>query len=210
MNFASFDSAKKYAPATQRNREPILQVLKRVLPTQGNILEIASGTGEHAVFFAPHFPQSQWTPSDINPECLQSIIAWRNDCSTENLQVPLKIDVMQADWQKPLLTKNILAIICINMIHIAPWQACLGLIAGTAEILPVDGILYLYGPYKINNQHTTPSNQEFDQYLQMQSPDWGVRNLEEVVEVAQQYDFSLVKTVAMPANNLSVIFRKLK
>ena len=210
MSFASFDSGKKYAPATQRNREPILKVLKQVLPTQGNILEIASGTGEHAVFFASHFAQYQWTPSDINPECLQSIIAWRNDCSIENLQAPLTIDVMQADWHKTLLTTNISAIICINMIHIAPWQACLGLVAGAAEILPVEGILYLYGPYKINKQHTASSNQEFDQYLKMQSPAWGVRNLEDVVEIAQQYNFDLVKTVVMPANNLSVIFRKLK
>ncbi len=208
MNFNPPNSAKKYAPATQRNREPILTVLKEALPSKVNILEIASGTGEHAVFFAPHFPQSRWIPSDINPESLLSIAAWRKDCPTDNLQPPLTLDVAKSNWHKQLIKSKITAIICINMIHISPWQSCLGLMTGAGDLLPQDGILYLYGPYKVNNQHTAPSNQEFDQYLQAQNRAWGVRNLEDVVEIANQFGLKLEKTVAMPANNLSVIFQK--
>ena len=174
MNFNAPNSAKKYAPATQRNREPILTVLKEALPARGNILEIASGTGEHAVFFAPHFPQSKWIPSDINPESLLSIAAWRKDCPTDNnLQPPLTLDVAQPNWEKQLKKSNITAIICINMIHISPWDSCVGLMTGARDLLPQDSILYLYGPYKVNNQHTAHSNQEFDQYLQAQNRDFG-------------------------------------
>lgn len=208
MTFSDSDLAKKYAPATQRNREPILAVLKEILPPQGNILEIASGTGEHALFFAPHFPQSQWIPSDIHPESLLSITAWRKDCLSDNLQPPLTIDVMKTNWYQQLLTSNIRSIVCINMIHIAPWEAYLGLIAGAKQILPKNGILYLYGPYMINNQHTAPSNEQFDQSLQAQNPSWGVRNLDDVVAIADKNGFDLEKTVTMPSNNLSVILRK--
>jgi hypothetical protein len=208
MNFNTSNSAKQYAPATQRNREPILTVLKEILPSPGNILEIASGTGEHAVFFAPHFPKSQWIPSDIQPDSLLSIAAWRKDCPSDNLQPPLTLDVSQFNWERLLIKSQITTIICINMIHISPWSSCIGLMTGAGNLLTENGILYLYGPYKVNNQHIAPSNQEFDQYLQAQNPEWGVRNLEDVVEMANQFGFQLDKTVTMPANNLSVIFRK--
>lgn len=207
---------KQYAPATQRNRQPILDVLKKVLPPSGKILEIASGTGEHAIFLAPHFAPRQWIPSDVNPISLASIKAWRQDCPTDNLQMPLNIDVTMAEWfkvnessLKPDQNQNLItAIVNINMIHISPWQACFGLMAGAKEILPFGGILYLYGPFKINGKHTAVSNEKFDQSLKMQNPHWGVRNLEDVITVAKDYGLMLKETVAMPANNLSVIFQR--
>ncbi len=208
MSFSDIELNKKYAPATQRNREPILEVLQSILSPHANILEIASGTGEHALFFASKCPQWRWIPSDIYPESLLSISAWRQDCPTNNLQPPLKLDMMDKNWYKPLLKSNLDAIICINMIHISPWKACQGLMAGAEQILNTDGILYLYGPYQINQEHTAVSNQEFDQYLQSQNQEWGVRNLEDVSEIALQHNFKLEKTVSMPVNNLSVIFRK--
>ena len=199
---------KKHAPATNRNRQPILEVLKEIIPQTGNILEIASGTGEHSLFFAPHFPQQEWIPSDKQREYLESIQAWRRDCPTDNLQQPMMIDVMKKGWYETLLSRQIKVVICINMIHIAPWLAYLGLIEGAKEILPVKGIVYLYGPYKVQNQHTAPSNEEFDRSLQIQNSTWGVRNLEDVVSVAKENNFVLEKKVSMPANNLSLVFRK--
>ena len=199
---------KKYAAATARNRQPILEVLQTIIPDHGNILEIASGTGEHAYFFAPNFPQQQWIPSDKQSEYLESIKAWQADCPTDNLQLPLSIDVMTSNWYESLLSQGIKTIICINMIHIAPWLAYLGLMTGAKKILPSNGIIYLYGPYKVNNQHTALSNQEFDRYLKSQNSSWGVRNLEDVVCVANDNGFILENKVSMPANNLSLIFRK--
>lgn len=209
MTYSSFQSKKKYAPATQRNREPILAVLKEILPSHGTILEIASGTGEHALFFATNFPQLQWIPSDINPESLLSISAWRQDCKTHNLQPPLRLDMMQTNWQRQLIQSDIQGVICINMIHISPWQSFLGLMAGATQILPKDGILYFYGPYKIDDKHTAPSNEEFDESLKAQNPDWGVRNLNKVIKIGDKYNFQLEKTVEMPTNNLSLVFRHL-
>ncbi len=213
---------RQFAPATQRNREPILQVLSEVLPPAGTVLEISSGTGEHAVFFAPQLTPRLWVPSDPNPVARASIAAWREHCPAENLYPPIALDVCDPVWpveQHPLpealqeldLQKHpIQAIVNINMIHIAPWSACLGLIAGAERLLPSNGILYLYGPFKQDNQHTAPSNEAFDTSLQTQNPEWGVRNLEDVVAVAQAHHLTLVKTVAMPANNLSVIFQRMK
>lgn len=199
---------KRYAIATEKNRQPILEILKEKIPPHGDILEIASGSGEHSLFFAPYFPEKQWIPSDKEKECLDSIKAWREDCLTDNLQLPLEIDVMESNWHQSLTQKNITAIICINMIHISPWEACLGLMTGAREILPFEGILYLYGAYKINNQHTTTSNQEFDNYLRSQNSAWGVRNLEDVIEVAVKNNLTFEKKIPMPSNNFSLIFRK--
>lgn len=213
---------RQFAPATQRNREPILAVLSEVLPPSGTVLEISSGTGEHAVFFAPLLAPRLWVPSDPNPVARASIAAWREHCLAKNLFPPISLDVCDPVWpveqqtlpealQKLDLHQHpIQAIVNINMIHIAPWSACLGLIAGAERLLPSNGILYLYGPFKQANQHTAPSNEAFDASLQMQNPEWGVRNLEDVVAVAQTHHLTLVKTVAMPANNLSVIFQRTK
>ncbi len=199
---------KKYAPATNRNRQPILEILEQIIPDKGNILEIASGTGEHSLFFAPHFPEQKWIPSDKQSECIASINAWKEDCPTENIEVPLCIDVIKKLWHQPLLSRGIKVIICINMIHISPWSAYLGLVKGAKEILPINGLVYLYGPYKINNQHTALSNQEFDRYLQTQDGTWGVRNWEDIESIANDNNFVLENKITMPANNFSLILRK--
>lgn len=204
---------RQYAPATQRNREPILQVLQRVLPPTGTVLEVASGTGEHAVFLASQLQPRFWQPSDPNPVARRSIAAWQAAMQIDNLALPIDLDVQQTPWTVetgavPLLAP-IQAIVSINMIHIAPWSACLGLMAGAGRILPPAGMLYLYGPFQQEGQHTAPSNASFDAMLQAQNPTWGVRHLEAVVEAAQAQQLTLVETVAMPANNLSVIFQRL-
>jgi hypothetical protein len=216
---ADFSDARSYAPATQRNREPILAVLLRVLPDQGTVLEISSGTGEHGVFFAPRLAPRQWLPSDPNPLARASIQAWRAAEPADNLHPPLALDASDARWPleagaaanlPPSLNLEqypVRAIVNINMIHIAPWTACLGLMAGAGRILPSGGVLYLYGPFKRQGNHTAPSNAAFDASLQAQNPAWGVRDLEAVVAVAEAEGLALAEIVAMPANNLSVIFR---
>lgn len=213
------NDARQYASATQRNREPILEVLLQVLPPTGTVLEISSGTGEHAVFFAPRLYPRKWVPSDPNPTARASIAAWRAECSVDTLCPPVVLDVHDPVWivESPQRSEvlpeidfdrePITAIVNINMIHIAPWSACLALMAGAERILPAGGVLYLYGPFKQGGVHTAPSNAAFDQSLQMQNPAWGVRDLEAVVAVAQTHHFSLVRTEPMPANNLSVVFQ---
>ncbi len=212
--------ARQFAPATQRNRDPILSILQEVLPPQGTVLEIASGTGEHAIFFAPRLAPRPWIPSDPNPIARASIAAWQNDCPTDSLYPPIALDVHDPIWpiEQPAQLKTlqgldlkqhpITAIVSINMIHIAPWSACLSLMAGAGRILPAKGILYLYGPFKQNGQHTAPSNAAFDTSLQAQNSEWGVRNLEDVIVVARSQGLSHLKTHPMPANNLSVVFQR--
>jgi SAM-dependent methyltransferase len=211
--------ARQYAPATQRNREPILEVLLQVLPPIGTVLEVSSGTGEHAVFLAPRLHPRKWLPSDPNPVARASIAAWQEHCPADNLYPPIALDARAPVWAveqdelpEPLPDMDfnrdpIVAIVNINMIHIAPWSACLGLMAGAGRILPSGGILYLYGPFKQAGKHMAPSNADFDESLRVQNPEWGVRDLDDVVAVAQAQHLSLVKTYAMPANNLSVIFQ---
>jgi hypothetical protein len=209
------EDARQYAPATQRNQAPILEVLLQVLPPAGTVLEISSGTGEHAVFFAPRLGPRRWLPSDPNPVARESIAAWRRHHPTENLYSPIALDARDEVWsvEQPELQQieleqhPIRAIVNINMIHIAPWSACLGLLAGARRILPAGGVLYLYGPYKQGGKHTAASNAAFDQSLQVQNPEWGVRNLEDVIAAAQTQNLTLLRTVAMPANNLSVVFQ---
>ncbi|NJL85832.1 MAG: DUF938 domain-containing protein [Leptolyngbyaceae cyanobacterium SM1_1_3] len=212
--------ARQYAPATQRNREPILHILQQVLPSRGTVLEISSGTGEHAVFLAPRLRSLTWITSDPDPTARASITAWQTECKTDNLYGPLVLDVREVQWpveQDPLpellrrlnlQQQPIAAIVNINMIHIAPWSACLGLMAGAERILPAGGVLYLYGPFKQNAEHTAPSNAAFDASLQARNPQWGVRDLAEVSAIAQQHQLDLLKTVTMPANNLSVVFQR--
>lgn len=200
--------ARQYAPATQRNREPILEVLSRILPPNGNILEIGSGTGEHAIFFAPRLYPRQWIPSDPNPLLLDSINAWIERYPADNLSFPLDIDARDPVWSIEADNTQISAIVNINTIHIAPWSACLGLIAGANRLLPPRGILYLYGPFKREGKHTAPSNEAFDRSLRLQDPEWGVRNLEDVITVANAEGLELREIVEMPANNLSVVFQR--
>lgn len=202
------ENLKQYAPATQRNKEYILEVLLRFLPPSGNILEIASGTGEHSIFFAPKFSPRQWLPSDPNPTARNSIEAWKQESSIDNIQSPLNINAASLSWGIGKQKLNITAIVNINMIHISPWSACLGLMEGAKRILPSGGILYLYGPYKQEGKHTAPSNESFDRSLQSQNTEWGVRNLEDVIKAAQDQELIFQEKIEMPANNLSVIFEK--
>ncbi len=206
----TLQDARQYAPATDRNREPILEVLLQVLPRSGTILEIASGTGEHAVFFASRLKDYMWLPTDIDPQRRASIIAWTEYIGCNNIYPPLELDVREPVWavEEGAVTSPITAIVNINMIHISPWSACLGLMAGAGRILKAGGILYLYGPFKQGGEHTAPSNAAFDESLRAQNPEWGVRNLDDVVAVASAQNFTLKQTSQMPANNLSVVFQR--
>ena len=211
---------RQYAPATQRNRESILEILLQVLPSTGTILEVASGSGEHAVFFAQHLTPRKWLPSDPNPISRDSIIAWAAHFSSNNLYPPIDLDVRAPIWSvekvassewvdhRELDNSPIRAIVSINMIHISPWSACLGLMAGANRILSPGGILYLYGPYKKAGKHTAPSNTAFDESLRAQNPEWGIRDLDEVVAAADTQNLTLLETYQMPANNLSVVFQR--
>jgi SAM-dependent methyltransferase len=182
----------------------MLDVLRRVLPARGTVLEIAAGSGEHAAYFAKALPGLTWLPTDPDAEALASIAAHRAASGAPNLLSPLQLDVTADDW--PIERAD--AVICANMIHIAPWAACEGLIAGAARALPPGGILYLYGPYKIDGRHTAPSNQAFDEDLRARNPLWGIRDLGDVEALAKRSGFALLETVPMPANNLSVVFRR--
>jgi SAM-dependent methyltransferase len=195
---------RQYRPHVARNRDPILDVLRRVLPPRGLVLEIASGSGEHAVFFARALPALSWQPSDPDAQALTSIAAHRAASDAANLLPPLLLDVTAPVW--PVERAD--AVMCCNMIHIAPWAACEGLIAGAQRVLPVGGTLYLYGPYKIDGGHTALSNEEFDGYLRGQNAAWGIRDLGDVTALGQRHGLALVETVPMPANNFSVIFRR--
>lgn len=197
---------RQYAPATQRNREVILETLLQVLPPQGTVLEIASGTGEHSIYFAPYLQPRQWIASDPNPTAIASITDWQKHHPSDNLAAPLQIDVTATDWHQRLASQDIQTIVNINMIHISPWQACLGLMSGAKKLLPVKGILYLYGPFKQDGKHISESNAEFDASLRYQNPEWGVRDLEDIIAIAADQNLSLKEIKPMPANNLSVIF----
>ncbi len=197
------------APATQRNREPILAVLGRVLPARGAVLEIASGTGEHAVFFAEQLPGLDFQPSDPDPAHRASIAAWMAAARVANLRAPLDLDTTAADWEASAgVASELAAILCINMIHIAPWRAAQGLLRGAAGALGRGRVLYLYGPFHRGGEPTAASNQAFDRSLRSQNPEWGVRDLEVLVAAADAVGFALEEIVEMPANNLSVILRR--
>jgi SAM-dependent methyltransferase len=179
--------------------------LARHLPASGLVLEIASGSGEHALHFAAHFPALSFQPTDPDAAALASIAAWQAEAQLPNLLPPLMLDVMADAW--PVQKAD--AVLCINMIHIAPWEATAALIRGAARVLLRDGNLFLYGPFKQGGQHTAPSNAEFDSSLRAQDARWGVRDLEAVSEIASTAGFAAPVVEAMPANNLSVIFRRL-
>lgn len=198
------DDSRQFAPATQRNREPILAVLREVLPAQGLVLEVASGSGEHAVHFASAFPGLIFQPSDPDQAALASIDAWARESTLPNLRPAIRLDAIAPRW--PITEAD--AILCINMIHISPWAATEGLIRRAAQILPANGPLYLYGPYRQHDVPLAASNAVFDDSLRRRNPKWGLRELGAVAELARAAGFGEPEVTTMPANNLSVVFRK--
>ena len=198
--------ARRSAPAAQRNREPIAEVLSEWLPDSGLVLEVASGTGEHAVWFAERFPGLQWQPSDAHPDALASIAAWQQGAGLPNVLRPVVIDASNpADW--PIERAD--AVLNINMAHISPWPASLGLIAGASRMLPSGAPLILYGPWLKDDIETVPSNLAFDADLKARDPEWGLRRVEDFAEAAEVEGFQLVETRGMPANNLMLLFARI-
>ena len=195
---------KRHAPATARNRGPILDVLRPRLPADGLVLEVASGSGEHAVHFAANLPQLVFQPSDPDEDALASIDAWASTSALANIRPAVALDATLPSWP----VEEAAAVLCCNMIHIAPWPAAVGLVAGAARVLPDHGLLYLYGPYRRDGGHTAPSNEAFDRDLRRRNPAWGIRDLEAVTELADAQGFAAPEVIDMPANNLSVIFRR--
>jgi SAM-dependent methyltransferase len=195
---------KRHAPATARNRGPILDVLRPRLPADGLVLEVASGSGEHAVHFAAALPRLVFQPSDPDEDALASIDAWAATSALANIRPAMALDATQPSWP----VEEAAAVLCCNMIHIAPWSAAVGLVAGAARVLPDHGLLYLYGPYRRDGGHTAPSNEAFDRDLRRRNPAWGIRDLEAVSELAEAHGFAPPEVIDMPANNLSVIFRR--
>ncbi len=193
---------KRYAPATERNRDVIAETLVNVLPAEGVVLEIASGTGEHAVHFAQLFPGITWQPSDPDPIAIASINAWRGDCAVPNVRSAMLLDA-SADW--PIAHAD--AIVCINMAHISPWAATVGLLRNAARILPQSAPLFIYGPFRQHDVPLAEGNATFDAALRQQNPEWGLRYVEDIAKEARDFDLMLDQIIPMPSNNLSLIFR---
>jgi hypothetical protein len=198
------EDRRLHFPATERNRAPILAVLERVLPREGVVLEIASGSGQHVVSFARALPSISWQPTDADPAHVASIDAWRASEAAENVAPALLLDVEAQPW--PVRRAD--AIFCANMIHIAPWSACLALLDGAASLLGPDAPLVIYGPFREGGAHTAASNEGFDASLRARDPRWGVRDLDEVLAEARARGLVHDSTVRMPANNLTVVLRR--
>ena len=224
---AQVAGSRRSAPAALRNREPIAEVLSDWLPQEGLVLEIASGTGEHAVHFAKRFPNLQWQPSDIHEDALRSISAWAEESGLPNLRAPVVLDASSATWPiakadaivsikmdsdscddpKPAEKGGFDVVLNLNMVHISPWNAALGLLNGAARVLKRGGALILYGPWLKEDIQTAPSNLEFDRQLRERDPDWGLRRVEDFEAEAAKRGFILEQVRQMPANNLMLLFR---
>jgi SAM-dependent methyltransferase len=198
------EGQRRSAPAALRNREPIAEVLRDWLPEHGLVLEVASGTGEHAIFFAEKFPALEWQPTDIHADAITSITAWRAEAGLPNVREPLLLDASSADW--PVDRAD--AVLSINMVHISPWASALGLIEGAARLLPKGGPLILYGPWITDEVQTAPSNLEFDAQLRARDTSWGLRRVEEFAAAARERGLELQETRAMPANNRMLLLRR--
>ncbi len=194
----------RHSPACERNQGPILEVLGPLLARSTHVLEIAAGTGMHAVHMAPALPHLRWQPSDVSTRSLQSIRAWQALQPAENLAAPVALDVREADWP----VEDIDAIFNANMIHISPWSVTEGLMSGAGRLLSAGGLLVMYGPYKLDGAHTAESNARFDQSLRAQDPSWGVRDLVAVMVLADSHGLDFEQRVQMPANNQIVVFRR--
>ena len=203
------------APAFHRNHQAIRAVLQRFLAGKsGDVVEVGSGTGQHVVDFARRFPQIIWWPSDLNPQHLKSISAWRAHAALPNIREPSPIDLSDPAWY-PLTQDGsgpgpLLAVFCANVIHIAPWRVAEGLFAGAARALRADGRLFLYGPFKRGGEHTAPSNAAFDESLRSRDPEWGVRDIDDVKKLAASASLVLTEIAEMPANNLILVFERPK
>ncbi len=197
------NDARRTAPSAARNREPILSALREILPPEGVVLELAAGSGEHARWFSEAFSGLRWIPADRDEGARASIDAWREG-ATPNLQRAAAIDVHDADWGVGMVD----AILCINMIHIAPWSATIALFDGAQRHLRDGAALFLYGAYKRGGAHTAVSNESFDAWLKAQDPSYGVRDLEAVLSTASERGLSLDRVIEMPSNNLSVVLRR--
>ncbi len=195
--------AREFYPATDRNRDPILAILRELLAIPGTVLEIGSGSGQHAWYFAKHLPHVRWQPSDAEPERFASIEAWQAHEPFDNLLPPIGIDAAREHWPVDAVD----AMFCANVIHIAPWSVTMGLLRGAGKHLRPGGQLITYGPYRIDGRHTAPSNESFDVDLRRRNPDWGVRDLEAVVAEALSRGLRFVKRYAMPANNFVMLFQ---
>lgn len=189
--------------APERNKGPILEVLRRVLPPSGTLLEIASGTGQHAVYFAEHLPGLVVQPSDVAPEHLESIRAWAAEAKLANLREPLRLDVRAPSWGVSVVD----AVYCANMIHITPWDCAEALIAGVGRHLRTGGVFVLYGPFRVGGAHTAPSNEAFDAELRARDARFGVRDVDDVTALATAAGLAREECVSMPANNLCLVFR---
>jgi hypothetical protein len=196
-------AARRTAPHVARNVEPITDVLRGILPDEGMVLEVASGSGEHALYFARAFPHLLWQPTDADPVGLRSIAAWRGE-GPLNLLAPVHLDASASVWP----VEEAQALLCINMVHISPWEASIGLLAGAGRVLRSGCLLYLYGAYRQQGVATASSNEAFDRALRERNPAWGLRTVEDVVAEAGRHGLSLENVVPMPANNLSLIFRR--
>jgi len=199
---------RKFSESTARNQGPIFEVLEPRLPASGTVLEIASGSGEHAAAFAPQLPHLTWQPSDIDAMALESIEGWRQHTGAENIRPAIRLDMMDLIAASKLLPDDITVITNCNMIHISPWACCLGLMELAGQRLPAEGLLFLYGPYNRYGQYTSPSNASFDNWLKSKNADWGIRDLEAVVECAAGNGLEMTEIIEMPANNFSLIFRR--
>jgi hypothetical protein len=204
MTDPTSSALRQHAPAAERNREPILAVLREVLPPDGVVLEIASGTGQHVIHFAAALPQLVWQPSDPDADSRASIAAWTAHAGLANVRAPLALNVERTPWGIDAAQ----AMLCVNMIHISPWSATQALFDGASRLLGRDGVLYLYGPYRRHGAHTSPSNEAFDQQLRSRNPAWGVRDMESVVALGEAHGFACDEALAMPANNFSLVFTK--
>jgi len=193
---------RSFAPAAERNRDPILEVLREVLPARGLVLEVASGTGQHTAHFAAALPALSFQPSEIAADQLPSIAAWCE--GLPNVRPPIVLDATADPW--PVVAAD--AVFNANMIHIAPWAVCEGLMRGASRVLPQGGLLVTYGPYRIGAAHTADSNAAFDRRLRDTDPAWGVRDLEAVSELAARQGLTLERRVEMPVNNQTLVFRK--
>ncbi len=194
---------KRFSPASERNKDPILQVLRSVVPAQGRVLELSAGSGQHTVHFAAAFPGVSWQPTDVDPTALSSVAAHRDEAGLPNIAAPRHLDVTEHDWG----IDPVDVVLSINMIHITPWACTQGLFAGAARLLTPGGALVTYGPYNVDGAPTSPGNAQFDASLRSRDPSWGIRDLADLLALAEAHGFVREQVVPMPANNMTVVYR---